>query len=89
MKIKFNSLPIETLLRLNMISIIVICFCEAFAVSVLLIKGLAPGTERWRFFVYLTVVIVIALSLLASIGLSIYFLKQKRKVKGSKTSKND
>jgi uncharacterized membrane protein len=79
MKIKFNSLPIETLLRLNMISIIVICFCEAFAVSVLLIKGLAPGTERWRFFVYLTVVIVIALSLLASIGLSIYFLKLKKK----------
>jgi hypothetical protein len=79
MKIKFDLSQIKTMMQLNIASIIIIGFCEAFAVALFINKGLNGAIEKWKFIVYLVVVIIISILLLASILLFIYFLRLKNK----------
>jgi len=79
MKIKFDIAQVETMMKLNLASIIIIGFCEIFAVSMLITKGLGSDVVKWKFFVYVAVVGIISLLLLASILLFIYFLRLKKK----------
>jgi uncharacterized membrane protein len=78
---KFDIAQIKTLMQLNLASIIIIGFCEIFAIAAFISKGFVEGIERWKFIVYIVVVVVISLLLVASIVLFIYFLKLKKKNK--------
>lgn len=79
MKPKFDLSQISTMMQLNLVSIVIIGFCEVFAIAVFITKGFSEGVERWKFMVYVAIVAVITLLLLASILLFIYFLRMKRK----------
>jgi len=81
MKIKFDMSQVETMMKLNLVSIVIIGFCELFAVTMLISKGLGSDVVKWKFFVYVAAVGVISLLLLASILLFIYFLRLKKKNK--------
>jgi hypothetical protein len=69
----------KTLLLLNTVSIIIIVFCEVFAVSVLLSKGFQAGIERWKFITLIIVVVIISLLLIGSVVSFFYFLRMKNK----------
>jgi len=81
MKPKFDIAQIKTMMQLNLASIIIIGFCEIFAIAVFITKGFTEGIEKWKFIVYIVVIVVISLLLIASILLFIYFLKLKKKNK--------
>jgi uncharacterized membrane protein len=81
MKAKFDLFQLKTMMQLNLVSIVIIGFCEIFAIAVLVSKGFAEGTERWKFLLYIGVVSVITLLLIGSILIFIYFLKLKKKSK--------
>jgi len=79
MKTKFDLSQISTMMQLNLASIIVIGFCELFAVAVFINKGFGEGIEKWKFIIYAIIVALITLLLVASILLFIYFLRLKKK----------
>jgi hypothetical protein len=79
MKYKFTQFGIKTLLQLNIVSIVIIAFCEVFAVSVLFTKGLQPGIERLRFVSIIAGVVVITLLFIGSIVTFFFFLKLKNR----------
>jgi len=75
MKFKLDLSQIKTMMKLNLASIIIIGFCEIFAIAVFINKGLNGNVEKWRFVVYITIVGIITLLLIASIFLFVYFLR--------------
>jgi hypothetical protein len=79
MKNIFTQVNIKTLLKLNMVSIVIIAFCEVFAFSVFLAKGFQEGIERWKFISLIIVVAVITLLFAGSIVSFFYFLRMKNR----------
>jgi hypothetical protein len=79
MKNIFTLVNIKTLLKLNIVSIIIIAFCEVFAFSVFFAKGFQEGIERWKFISLIAVVVIITLLFAGSIVSFIYFIKMKNK----------
>jgi len=77
----FTQINIKMLLQLNIASIIVIAFCEAFAITIFIAKGFQEGIEKWKFISMIAVIVVISLFLIGSFISFIYFLKMKNRNK--------
>jgi len=75
----FTQINIKMLLRLNIASIVVIAFCEVFAISIFITKGFQEGIEKWKFISMIAVIIVISLLLFGSFVSFIYFLRMKNR----------
>lgn len=75
----FTQINIKTLLQLNIVSIVIIAFCDVFAFAIFLSKGFQDGVETWKFILYLSVVVFITLFLIGSVVSLIYFFKLKKK----------
>lgn len=75
----FTQTNIKTLLQLNIVSIVIIAFCEVFAISVFTSKAFQEGIEKWKFITLLVGVIIISLLFVGSIISFIYFMKLKNR----------
>lgn len=80
MKVIFpGTLNRSTLLKLNLISVIVIAFCEFFVVYTFLTKGMEGGIEPWKFKIILIGLIIVSFLFLASIASFVYFFYSGKK----------
>lgn len=69
----------KILLQLNMISIVIIFFCEIFVIYTFETKAFVEGIERWKYLTLLFGLIIVSVLFLSSVALFIYFLFIKRK----------
>jgi hypothetical protein len=77
----FTQIGIKTLLQLNIGSIVLIAFCDVFALSVFISKGFQEGIEKWKFLSMIAVVAIITLLFAGSIVSFFIFLKMKNSEK--------
>ncbi len=69
----------SSLLKINVISVIVIAFCEFFVVYTFLTKGMTESIEPWKFKIILIGMIIVSLLFLASIASFVYFFFSGKK----------
>lgn len=81
MKNIFTQIGIKTLVQLNVVSIVIIAFCEVFALFTLFTTGFQEGIERWKFFTLIAVAVIITLLFAGSIVTFFIFMKMKNRDK--------
>lgn len=81
MKNKISHIGINALLKLNVVSIVIVAFCEVFALFMFFTKAFKEGIERWKFISLLAGVSIVTLLLIVSIVSLLYFLKMKNRNK--------
>ncbi len=81
MKKNFAQVNIRSLLLLNIVSIVIIAFCDVFAFTILFAKGLHGDVTHGKFVAMVVIVSFITLLLIGSVVSFIYFLKLKGKNK--------
>lgn len=79
MKFKIDISQVQTMMQLNLASIVIIGFCEIFAIAVFIDKGFNHQLAKWKYILFAAIVGLISLLLLAAILLFIHFLRLKRK----------
>ena len=76
----FDLLDYKTMLRLNIVAIIITAFCEIMVIAIFLTKGQAADLPHWKYNVYLGGIILLSVLLIASIvSLIIFFRKNRNK----------
>ncbi|MBP7506889.1 MAG: hypothetical protein KA807_03640 [Prolixibacteraceae bacterium] len=75
----FSTINKGTLLKLNLISIVVIAFCELFVLYTFFSKGMEEGIELWKYKIILIGLILVSLLFLASIISFVYYFYSSRK----------
>ena len=69
----------KKLLRLNLISIFIIAACEIFALTEFFRKAFHEEVARWKFIVYIAIVVTITVFLIGAIISFLHFFKIKKK----------
>lgn len=75
----FKQGNVKLLMQLNIVSIIIIAFCEAFVVFTFLTKGQNPEIERWKYLAIIVGLVIISGLFIGSIISLIAFFRMKNK----------